>query len=411
MDINKYWEKVKEHEYQKQLRPSNTLDVTIMLTNECNFRCEYCFELNKEPTFLTKETIIPFIDAMFDFEDHKDYWKDFYLDDRDYRHIHFLFFGGEPFLNIKLVTFILDYFKKKCDENPEKYQSRWNDMYGTIITNGSLFKTKDADEFFKKWGNRIGVAVTCEGCKEFHDAGRKTKDGKPTFDMCLDGIYYVKEKYNKNCNVQGITVTPKNVQYIYKAYLGMKKISNFIKIQLQTYSEVKWSEENIKEFDKQYQLVVEDALKSPNVILSMFRNFKNERNTVDQCMFPGCGLGRGMIAVGADGFLYPCYNFGSIMEDPEHANDFTLGDTKNGITENGMKVLTEKIYGWTHKRKYTEDECKMCTFPLHCNDCPAESYLLNRDITLINKNNCEMQKIEHKWALIYNYYKDKNEVK
>lgn len=402
MDKEQYWkEVVREKSRLQKEQKLSSLHITIMLTDECNFRCSYCFETNKQSIFLTKDNIVPFIDAMFDFSEHPDYWKNFYLDG-DYEKIHFLFFGGEPLLNVKMMTFILDYFENKCKEDLSKYQKRLDSYSVAIVTNGSLLDTKDSIEYFDKYAKKTSVNVTYEGCKEFHDRGRKYKNGEGTYDKVRKNIIWYKEKYG-GINIQGPAISKDTIDYTYKCYEGLKEFSNFIDMKIETYKkDLIWSEDEINRLDKQYELITEDLLKNPEIDFKQFRKYDG-RDKVG-FLHPGCSLGRGMISVDADGLLYPCYNFGPIMQPLEKCYKYSLGDSKNGISENGERVI-ESLYGWGHKRKYVDTKCQSCTYSFNCNICPAENYLINDDINICPTTNCDINNVVHKWALIYHYKK------
>lgn len=398
----------KEERYLENLKPNKRFIVVFMVTDECNFRCTYCFEKNKHSTFMSKEIAKTFIDKMFDFKDYKDYWGSYYNEEDDIEYITFQFFGGEPFLNIELMDFIISYFTFKCNEDLSKYKNRLEHFDFNIITNGSLLKTPKAQEFLDKYIDKGSINITFEGVKEYHDSCRFFKNTKQgTFDTVYENVKWYKERYNKSIRSK-ITITPDNVKYMYQCYCYLKELGEnncYMKFQDDTKD---WNEEHERIADAQYKLIVNDLLQHPEM---HFSSFIIDKPSINRILYSGCGVGRNYITVESNGDLYPCYRFSDITVSNDIANEHLIGNYKDGIFKKSDAVF-QKVWRAKSKKKYIDHDCLTCVLSKNCNECFASNLEFNGDYDESIKYSCKMQKLEHKWALIYNYYREigKNEI-
>lgn len=96
----------------------SVLNVTIMLTLDCNFRCPYCFETLKKENISNKlQNIVHFITN--------------FLVDNDIKHLNINWFGGEPLLEILNIEKVYNSIYPLCKLKGISYDS-------TITTNGYL---------------------------------------------------------------------------------------------------------------------------------------------------------------------------------------------------------------------------------------------------------------------------------
>ena len=85
--------------------------------------------------------------------------------------------GGEPML------MGLDFFRRSI-EYQEKYRRPGMTILNTIQTNGTLINDEWA-AFFREHNFLVGISI--DGPPERHDAFRKDKQGRPTFDRVDPG--------------------------------------------------------------------------------------------------------------------------------------------------------------------------------------------------------------------------------
>lgn len=84
----------------------NVANVTFQVTDDCNLRCTYCYQINKQKHVLKLEDAKKFIDLLLD---NSETTKK-YIDTKDGVGVIMEFIGGEPFLQTQLIEDIVDYF-------------------------------------------------------------------------------------------------------------------------------------------------------------------------------------------------------------------------------------------------------------------------------------------------------------
>ena len=126
------------------------MELTIALTNQCNFHCIYCYQdkNKKEMATDTADALICKICTG--------------LEQIPYKRVLIHYFGGEPLLNIKLLLYLHEAIKKVCAEKGVKYVS-------FITTNGQMLSI----ELIKKVQFDY-IQMTFEGRGERHDELRKS---------------------------------------------------------------------------------------------------------------------------------------------------------------------------------------------------------------------------------------------
>lgn len=145
-----------------ELVTSNQLSLTILPTEQCNFRCPYCYEDLKN-NHLTKEKediIIKYIGKNI----------------KNYSKVNIAWFGGEPLLKKDSITRISQKVLEICQKNKKIYSSN-------IITNGYYL---NLETFKEMLNNRIlQFQITIDGPKKFHDKMKFSFNGKGSFDHVM----------------------------------------------------------------------------------------------------------------------------------------------------------------------------------------------------------------------------------
>lgn len=145
------------------------INFTLLLTSNCNYSCEYCFEgFEKNHKHMTERIASEFIT----------YIKRVLTNHSSVRKILIVFYGGEPLLNKKIMKFI-------CNLIEENGEIRDKVDY-SITTNLSLLTDQDIDFFVYHNFNSIQVAL--DGSRSIHDKRRNKKNGDRTFDLTMKNI-------------------------------------------------------------------------------------------------------------------------------------------------------------------------------------------------------------------------------
>jgi uncharacterized protein len=135
---------------------------------ECNIDCDYCFYLHK--TDLLDHTPHARMDQAT-LEQHIRQ----YIEAQTGEQVVFSWQGGEPTL------MGLPFFHKVV-ELQRKHAKPGQQIENDLQTNGIALDDEWVD-FLKKHNFRVGLSI--DGPREMHDFYRKTRNGKPTFDMVM----------------------------------------------------------------------------------------------------------------------------------------------------------------------------------------------------------------------------------
>jgi uncharacterized protein len=159
-------------------RNNSMLNITAVLNLDCNFACIYCYEGDmKGKLYMSEETgdqLIRFI------EDNFTEQKTCLIVD---------FYGGEPLLSLGLI--------KSISERLKSFTQNRGASYGfTLVTNGSLFKRRVAEELVPL--GLKSVQITLDGPAENHNKYRPFKSGANSFDVIIKNIKETWDLVNVN---------------------------------------------------------------------------------------------------------------------------------------------------------------------------------------------------------------------
>lgn len=149
-------ERVQEFKNKKEL------DVILALTEDCNFRCIYCFEnhVKKSMSISTIDSIINYIDN--------------YIRNNKVEYLRIAFYGGEPLLNFEGLQYVYDRVIKQFPKLKKDFM---------VITNGYLLNEKAID-ILQKCENMV-VQVTIDGNEEIHNKRRFLINGQGTYKKVI----------------------------------------------------------------------------------------------------------------------------------------------------------------------------------------------------------------------------------
>lgn len=141
-----------------------TLTIMFLLTGNCNFRCTYCYE---SEFALSATDFSVFEDSLsFIYKEMK----------KGYKQLHIMFYGGEPLLKKDLIKSFIDTLYNKYEKS----------FTFSIVTNGSLLKKHEVEEWLKKGLARIKVTV--DGNEASHNKKRPYKNGKGSYKDIIENL-------------------------------------------------------------------------------------------------------------------------------------------------------------------------------------------------------------------------------
>lgn len=156
-----------ERRFAEGKKDLSSLDLTILLTQQCQFRCTYCFEGTKKDTNLddqTSDDIIGFLDR------HTPTVKK----------LRVTWFGGEPLLAYARLKAISARLMDFCQRHEVKYTA-------DMVTNGYALTKDRCLELIDQLKVKRYI-ITLDGPATYHDQRRPLRSGLPTFSKIWDNI-------------------------------------------------------------------------------------------------------------------------------------------------------------------------------------------------------------------------------
>lgn len=359
-------------------------DITFQVTEACSLCCKYCYQHDKTPAVMSFDMAKKCVDRLF--TDGQDKYFALVLD----------FIGGEPLLQPKLISDIIDYFDYKClmEENWE-----WAALTRfSICTNGTEYKKPEVQKLLNKIRPYVSFTVSIDGNKELHDSARVHPDGSGSYDEAIFAATDFEEKTGYSLGSK-MTIAPSNVIFTYSAlkhYLEQGKTQIFANCVFEdgwTYDHAKLFYEELKKF-ADFKLA-----NYPEVYVSIFEEdcFRPMDPETENSNW--CGGNGNMIAFAPSGIVYPCLRFMPTSVGWDRDDYITCGHVDTGID---FKVLEEMQC--ITRRSQSTDECFNCPIAQGCAWCTAWNWesqgSINKRATYI----CPMHKAR---ALANVYYWNK----
>lgn len=317
--------------------------VMLILTENCNLACSYCYEHHKTKNNMTFETAKKIIDEELTKED-------------GFEEVVFEFFGGEPFLEFELIQKLHDYI----------FSHEWPKKALCFATsNGTLVHGK-IKEWLKKNKDTMYVALSLDGTKEMHDKNRSN-----SFDK-IDIDFFRETWPTQSCKM---TVSEETLPNLAEGLFYLQDRGFIVNVSMA--QGIEWKkEDNLKILERELKKIADYYIENPDKPLPDFLDIK-----VGAVAFEGnefnkfCGAGEQLIAYDIEGNFYPCQAFA-----PQ-----TLGKEESEIYKN---TRTERF-----TKGFQDESCKGCVVYPICRTCYGANNLLSKDYRIRDKNQCKFNKI------------------
>lgn len=204
--------------HQNSINNYNALNITIVPTFNCNFKCSYCYQQDMETEIISEENsklIIKFI---------KKRLKKF-----NTKNLHISWYGGEPLICFSTIKTI----NQECIDYCNQYNINFT---SSISTNLYLLSDEMLTDLIKLKIKRI--ETTLAGTKDYHNKMRYLKDSKKgTFDKVVSNIIKAAKSIptiiNINVSHENIEDIDNLIKFIKNSlpreniYINFNKISTF----------------------------------------------------------------------------------------------------------------------------------------------------------------------------------------
>jgi uncharacterized protein len=326
----------------------------------CNLECSYCFYLAKESLYTGSQFRMS--DTVLD-----SYLRQL-IQAHQTNRVIIAWQGGEPTL------MGLDFFKRSV-ELQKKYCKPGMTFENTLQTNGTLLDDAWC-QFFSENDFLIGISV--DGPEKLHNACRKDKYGRGTFDRVISGLHLL-QKHGVNFNILATvnrfnSIYPLDVYRFFRDELNAQYIQfipvverispdgsqNGNRVTAESVQPDKWGNFLIRIFDEWVNTDVGQTF-----ILNfegVLAGWLGMAGTV--CIFgQTCGLG---LALEHNGDLYSCDHF----VDLHHK----LGNILETSLLDMVSSESQRIFG-REKRDNLPQYCRSCKYISMCNgECPKNRF-------------------------------------
>lgn len=339
-------------------------EVTFQVTEACNLKCTYCYQINKSPKVMSWETAKACVDLLFNM--YEEDLEDGFIN-RKTEFIILDFIGGEPMLQIGLIHRIVDYF---IEQSLEKVPLWAETFMISISSNGTIYFSEDVQEFLRKYDGRISYSVSIDGAKEMHDKCRVFHDGSGSYDLAVAA----QEHYNKTHRCPTgtkATVSPENMPYLNDTVTYFIE-HHYTQIHANTIYEEDWTVEQGTEFYYKLKEVADTLLELNGAVeISLFdSNFFRPKEDPTKTW---CGGYTSMLAFDTEGNCYPCIRYmeSSLGTDAEPV---VIGNAWEGIWKSEKAKDIYKCLSCVTWTSQNDEECNNCPIAEGCADCAAQSY-------------------------------------
>jgi uncharacterized protein len=347
----------------EQYLKSRLTQLTLQVTQQCNLRCKYCafsgiYEHNRIHSSSRMEL------------DVAKKAIDFFLKRvRERSDITIGFYGGEPLLEFDLIKQCVEYTKAQVEGKRINF---------TLTTNGTLMPDYVIDYLVD---NDFLLNISLDGSKTEHDASRQFADGEGTFDVIIENIKKIGEKYPKYKRKIQImtTINPHMDLGCVLEYFQADEVLASNSVLFNPMSETNLKQQ--PDYDANYYRVrnyeyikalfymigkIDGKYLSPlsrSVIGLTERNSKqlSEHFTLPSTTSHGgaCKIGVRRLFVRVDGSLFPCERVNEMLDY------FMIGTLETGFD-------IDKIDKILNIGKLTANECKKCWALRFCVICAGQ---------------------------------------
>ena len=354
--------------------------------------CSYCYQINKKHHSMPFEVAKEFADMIL--ESTKE--NNDYITVESSPGVVFEFIGGEPFLEIDLISKISDYLVQRMTE----MRHPWRDKFMfSICSNGLLYKNKKVQAYMEKYKYNISFSVSIDGNKELHDSCRVKPDGSGSYDIAIDAVNHYREHFQGKMGSK-MTMAPSNITYVYDAVKNLIDLK-YDEIYLNCVYEKGWEPHHATELYNQFKMLSDYMIESGH-FEDTYLSYLDDTGfhpMGEEHQQNWCGGTGSMIAVDYKGDIYPCLRYmeSSIGDDIEAP---VIGTVEKGFMyDQKTKDLVHDMRAIS-RRSQSEDECYYCPIAQLCSWCSAYNY---QEFGTINKRATYIC-IMHKSRALTNIY-------
>lgn len=321
---------------------NDVLQLILLASEDCNFRCTYCYE------DFARGTMRPAVRAGLKKLVEKRI--------QNLRQLQINWFGGEPLYGFAAIEELSPFFIKICEENSVN-------LSGNMTTNGYLL-TPDVAEKLLAW-QITRYQITLDGRPEDHDRNRPTRDGQGSFWTIIENLKALSRRTEDYEVTLRVNFDRNNHPHMTGLMDIIKReVGDDPRFQMRFHGVGRWGGENDDQLD----------VCGPDEAAQIRNDLKKEARK------RGISIGRGLKDVSGFGsdacYAARPYNFivgasGKLMKCTV-ALDKDDSNVVGRLTENGdLEIDRDKLALWTEPAFESDSKCKKCVVlpacqGLHC---------------------------------------------
>jgi uncharacterized protein len=330
------------------LTVGSTMDLIILPTEQCNFRCKYCYETFEkgEMSPAVQESII------------KHVRKNLYR----FTSLNVSWFGGEPLEAPNVIAHLSEELINICKAARKPYHAGMttNAYNLTLDTYNNMYRTYKITRY----------QITLDGLEEEHDNQRVLADGSGTHKRIVSNLLDIRRTRGLDVSFVIRTNYSKKILARMDQYLRFyaEHFGDDLRFSIYMHIASDWGGKRVQDFADeimgydQYHDILNNV-KRTELSLNRPLNLGLHHSNLD-CGTSFCYGGRkNSIVIGSDGLLYKC------------TADFTYDKNIVGrIDERGDLLLNENYALWLAPHE-TPKKCETCFYGACClsMSCPATS--------------------------------------
>lgn len=343
-----------------------TRSVTFVVTDDCNLRCSYCYQGNKQKQSMTREIAAQAVEMLF----AQDMAHSRYINPDIADGLILEFIGGEPMLEMELIDFIVGRFLDRAIALGHRWATRY---MLSMSSNGTRYRQPEVQQFLHRYKGRVSLGITVDGNQALHDACRVFPDGSGSYALAADAFQDVIRRHGQTGTK--LTIAPANLPYLYQAVRDMVDGFDLRDLHANCVFEEGWTLEHARMLYEQLKQIADWLLDSGRYQTTTFSMFEpaHGRPMSSEQNDNWCGGTGKMLAIGTDGMLYPCLRYVP-SSLPPGIEPMVIGDVWRGIEADAEQRQCVDCLKAITRRSQSTDECFDCPVASGCAWCSAYNY-------------------------------------
>ena len=386
----------KEEDYNnmiEELFPDTGMvrSVTIQVTDACNLRCSYCYQIAKKNHVIDFETAPSYIQQVLE-------GKNPYINFENTSGFILDFIGGEPTLAIDLIEKIIDWTISYMIEVQHPWITRFR---VSICSNGTTYESDPrVKALLRKYAPLVSLTFSIDGNKQLHDSCRLFPDGKGSYDLAAAAAVDYAKTFNYGIMpATKMTLAPSNVHYFFDAHVNLIEELGYRQIFCNCCYEEGWETKHATilyhEMNKLTDWLFEHELAN-DVYISIYDTYVGAVASEDRNW---CGGNGEMIAVDWKGDIYPCIRYmeSSLGDDQP---PIIIGTVKGGIAATPEQCDQINCLQCVTRTSQSPQKCLDCPISQSCAWCSGYNYQIFGTVNKRSTFTCEM----HQARVLANLY-------